>query len=647
MTTRIIALFTVFYCFVAQANTLPDFATLKTKYPDENVVVLLNKEHINIDFKNNQWNISTQITDQMMCMSDLAAKSFSDKSISYSSFEDITDIQARTLIPETKGKKVKYTPLLVKNISTNDIMLNGVFFADYKEKKFVFPAVQIGSITELSYKQNSKDPHMTSPFFFGSYYGPTLHSEYSVTVPNYVKITYKLLGQNTESISLSQEKTANSTTYTWKTTELNKSDYEADAPGGGYSEPHIIVYINNAEVDGNKTVVLENEKGLYDWYSQLCRQVNQKSDLSQLKKLVSELTANAQTDEQKTQLIYAWVQNNIKYIAFEDGLGGFVPREAADVFQKKYGDCKDMSSIIVTMLKLANVEAYMTWIGTRDRPYKYKEVPCPIVDNHMIAVAKINNNYVFLDGTGEYQPFGLPTSMIQGKQAMIGIDSVNYQIVEVPVIDAEQSQRIENATFSIDNRNLVGNGTCLLSGYRKIFVEYARMKQEANGQKNYFNEMLSKGSNKCNITLTQNNGFGKANTQAQLNYQVVIPDYVTRTNDKIYVNMNLMKPYKDASIDIKKRKLDKENEFMYHDTYNFTLEVPTGYTIEYLPPPTEFKHKLFSFNVTSKAEDSHITTTFNLHINHLILAKENFADWNKFIDALNAAYQEAIVLKKI
>ena len=279
MTTRIIALFTVFYCFVAQANTLPDFATLKTKYPDENVVVLLNKEHINIDFKNNQWNISTQITDQMMCMSDLAAKSFSDKSISYSSFEDITDIQARTLIPETKGKKVKYTPLLVKNISTNDIMLNGVFFADYKEKKFVFPAVQIGSITELSYKQNSKDPHMTSPFFFGSYYGPTLHSEYSVTVPNYVKITYKLLGQNTESISLSQEKTANSTTYTWKTTELNKSDYEADAPGGGYSEPHIIVYINNAEVDGNKTVVLENEKGLYDWYSQLCRQVNQKSDL--------------------------------------------------------------------------------------------------------------------------------------------------------------------------------------------------------------------------------------------------------------------------------------------------------------------------------------------------------------------------------
>lgn len=59
-----------------------------------------------------------------------------------------------------------------------------------------------------------------------------------------------------------------------------------------------------------------------------------KSDLSQLKKLVSELTANAQTDEQKTQLIYAWVQNNIKYIAFEDGLGGFVPRSSRRVSKK-------------------------------------------------------------------------------------------------------------------------------------------------------------------------------------------------------------------------------------------------------------------------------------------------------------------------
>lgn len=641
----IVALFSILYYFETQANN-PNFEALKALYPNENVVTLLNKEHISINFNDDKWDISTEIDDQMMYLNDLAAQSFADKSISYSSFEDITDIKACTLIPETKGKKSKYTTMQVKDIGTNDVMLNGVFFADYKEKKWVFPAVQTGAITELSYKQTSKDPHMTSPFFFGSYYGPTLNSQYSVTVPDHIKITYKLLGKNTEKINLSQKKVGNQTTYTWSMADLDKSDYESDAPAGGYSEPHIVVYINSAEQNGNKTAVLENETGLYSWYSKLCSQVNQKSDLAPLKNLVTQLTANAQTDEQKAQIIYAWVQNNIKYIAFEDGLGGFVPREAADIFQKKYGDCKDMSSIIVTMLKLANIEAYLTWIGTRDRPYKYSQVPCPIVDNHMIAVAKINNNYVILDGTGEYQPYGLPTSMIQGKEAMIGLDSANYQIIEIPIIDAEKSQKIENATFSIEDRNLVGNGSCTLTGYRKIFIEYNRLKQEANGQKNYFNELLSKGSNKCAITVTENTGFGKAQNEAQIQYQAVVPNYITRTSDKIYVNMNLIKQYKDATIDLDKRKLDKENEFMYHDTYNFTLEVPPTYSVEYLPQSAEFKHHLFSFSTTYKTEGNSIKCTFDLTINYLILSKDNFAEWNQFIDALNATYQEAIVLKK-
>ena len=76
------------------------------------------------------------------------------------------------------------------------------------------------------------------------------------------------------------------------------------------------------------------------------------------------------TDEAKARRIYKWVQQNIKYVAFEDGMEGFIPRDASLVCSRRYGDCKDMASILTKMLQYSGVEACFVWIGTRSLPYE-------------------------------------------------------------------------------------------------------------------------------------------------------------------------------------------------------------------------------------------------------------------------------------
>lgn len=124
-------------------------------------------------------------------------------------------------------------------------------------------------------------------------------------------------------------------------------------------------------------------------------------------------------------------------MAFEDGLGGFIPREAKTICDRQYGDCKDMANITTTMLKMAGIPAYLTWIGTRSIPYRYAEVPCPMADNHMICTYMIDGTYYFLDATGKDTPLGTPTSMIQGKEAMIGLGAGKFEIITVPAVPAE------------------------------------------------------------------------------------------------------------------------------------------------------------------------------------------------------------------
>ncbi len=147
-----------------------------------------------------------------------------------------------------------------------------------------------------------------------------------------------------------------------------------------------------------------------------------------------------------------------KYIAFEDGLGGLVPRSASTVYQKRYGDCKDMASIITTMLKLAGIPSNIVWVGTREIPYKYSENPSLGVDNHMIAAVKQGKEWIFLTLPPIKIDFGLPTSHIQGKQAMVMLSEKQFTIAEVPVANKALNYKRDTIEVTINGTTVEGQG---------------------------------------------------------------------------------------------------------------------------------------------------------------------------------------------
>ncbi len=215
-----------------------------------------------------------------------------------------------------------------------------------------------------------------------------------------------------------------------------------------------------------------------------------------LKKTIDSLTSKTKTDEEKVKNIYYWVQKNIKYVAFEDGLGGFVPREANDIFEKKYGDCKDMASIITAMLNHAKLPGYLTWIGSRDIPYTYDEMPSPNCDNHMIAATEINKKLYFLDATSSFTPLGLPTSFIQGKEAMVRKSNTAYEIIKVPVVEAAKNNFNESLDITFNNTILKGNGLFEVTGLLKVNFVWKFIGKEGEELQNTVKSYLQKGNNK-------------------------------------------------------------------------------------------------------------------------------------------------------
>jgi len=634
-------IFNIAILFIAAngfAQSAQKIDLLKTQFPETNAVLAVNKEALTIELKETGLAITSDNYYEMVYLTD-HVNEYANKSIYYSDFSDVANIEAKTITSEKAGNKT----LKVLNIFTKDDFGSGIFYGSGKKKEFVFPGVQEGARSVLSYKEIIKDPHFLGAFYFGSYV-PVINGEYSVTFPKEVKIKYRLLGGDTSGIEFSSKPNKKSTTYTWKVKNFPAMNFEEDSPPLNSYSPHVVVYIDEYVFNGQTVKVLGEVKDLYNWYYSLTKGVNDKEDEG-MKTIVDSLIKGVNNDSEKAKRIFYWVQDKIKYVAFEAGLEGFVPRNAALVCSRKYGDCKDMASIITNMMNYAGIKAHLTWIGTRDIPYTYEDVPLPITDNHMIACAEINGKKLFFDATGICTPYGFPTAMIQGKEALVGEGENKFEIIKVPVVPKEKNTLNDTCTFTVENKILKGKGKSVFTGYKKLDVfykRYAKSKEEANDAVKAF---IYKGSNKFNVTDFKYDGLDDRDKDLTIDYDFTLPDYAQVLSDQIYVNLNLDKSFGNEEVDIHNRKTDRVIEYKFINHHTSKLELPQGFNIKYLPPNDSFHDDEFGYDISYKKENNSIYCDKSIYINQLLLQKSKFETWNKMISQLNKAYKEVVVLQ--
>jgi len=132
---------------------------------------------------------------------------------------------------------------------------------------------------------------------------------------------------------------------------------------------------------------------------------------------VATLLAGKSTPDDKARAVYAYVSSQVRYIGVAFGIGRFQPHQAGDVLSNQYGDCKDKSTLLISMLSAAGINADAVLIGA-GIPFN-AAVPSPASFNHAITLAQIDGKPVWLDSTAEVSPFGLLNPVIRDKHALV------------------------------------------------------------------------------------------------------------------------------------------------------------------------------------------------------------------------------------
>jgi transglutaminase-like putative cysteine protease len=621
----------------AIAQTADD---VKKLFPGREVVYLNYNENLKLYIKEGNPVAESDTEKELLILSEKNASAYSRHKVYHSGYNELKKLEAYTKVPDgDKYKKVKIT-----DRKTSNSYSNSVFYDDVKETSFDFPALTQNAVQHVEYTSFHKDAHLLSPFHLPGNL-PIVNASFTVSVPDGMNIKYVVKNDPKGLFQFTTEKKRRETIYKWTVANVKDEDDFGDAPGFKYTTPHVIVYVTDYEGKDGKESFLNGLDDLYKWNYSFTKGLNVEQDAN-LKKITDSLIAGKKTESEKARQIYRWVQQNIKYVAFEDGLEGFRPRQAAEVCSKRYGDCKDMSSIITQMMRMAGIKAYYTWIGTRTLPYNYSEVPLPITDNHMIATAYINNEWLFFDGTDPHAKYGMPPYSIQDKEALIAINDKEYKVLRVPVMPAQSSVLIDSTFVTFTPDGIKGKQHVAYNGYFGENIYNALLYRDEKETKDFVKSRTGKASNKFILGEYKINRINPEENIVSINADYEIPGYSKKLGNEYYINLNLEKLFENALIDTAKRKVPAEKDFKFIIKQYHILTIPEGYTVTYQPKDFAIENDLIKLKISYQVNKGTITAIQEYENKKLMVYPSDFAAWNTAAKAAAQQYKEQVVLEK-
>ncbi len=128
------------------------------------------------------------------------------------------------------------------------------------------------------------------------------------------------------------------------------------------------------------------------------------SDHPDLLAKIAELRAASADPEQRILAALRFVQEDIRYLAVALGVNSHQPSPPADTLARRFGDCKDKTLLLCTLLRGLGIQADPALVDTYSGRALRDAQPSPIVFDHVIArVVLPGGRTVWLDPTRLYQ----------------------------------------------------------------------------------------------------------------------------------------------------------------------------------------------------------------------------------------------------
>lgn len=362
----------------------------------------------------------------------------------------------------------------------------------------------------------------------------------------------------------------------------------------------------------------------------------------------------------RIQKVAKFLQEEVRYVGIEIGIGGLQPHAATDVYRNRYGDCKDKATLLIAMLDALGIRA--TWVLV-DTHRGFIDPRVPSVDgNHAIAAIEIpkgyddpslkavvtahtGKRYLIFDPTNPYVSIGLLPEYLQGGYGIL-VAGGDSQVIELPIPKPDSDTTTRAAKFELDaDGTLKGSVTVTHSGASAWGLrEFYAMSSDKEQREN-LEQSLRRDFSSFTLGSQSVQHVRDLNQQLSLKYEVTATSYAKAAGSLLLLRPRVVGSDTEELND-RQRKYPIQFDALGDWKDDFDVRIPAGYAIDEVPDPVNVDVGFASYRSEVKIDGSTLHYSREYVLKKLDLDPDQYSALKKFEAEVNADENRSAVLKK-
>ncbi len=600
--------------------------SFEERHKDKEAIFLFYEVAIKL---NEDWSYTTKVHKKLKILKE-EARDWGEVPVPYEKGrEKIAEVKACTITPD--GKKHRYSKV-------QDFKVFKAFpmYSDSMVKVITLPEVNIGSILEYKATVISKGLPIKGAFWHMADFNfslPVKEMNFTITIPKKLGINYKEF--NLDYKPEIREDGFN-TTYSWHLKEID--DYKETED---YLPPPNLENIGDAFEFSS----IKKWSDISSWYSLLIEKnlkINDAIEEAAKKALKGKVTI-----KDKVRAILEYIQDNFRYVSMSFGDNTLEPHPTDEVFQNKYGDCKDLSLLCLAMLKVGGIKSHIALFNTEFSitDPKYDLAIPSLFDHVLLFVEDPKEGDFYIDPLLDGYDIGQYPSNYQAAYTFI-ITENGGGFGRLPIFNEKRNYHKAEQTITIGQ-----DGSALTAGQLTMDLDTSvefRDKFNAldkEGKERFYQALdtiITSGGEMLERRIEGlDEKYGLLKGYAKFRRKDAYPV----TDDMIIIELEGYE--RNADFTEKERKnpiFCPVNSLSEEIT---TYHIPQGFRISYIPKNINLNTEFLNIKREYVRNQNEIIVTTITRYKRLELSKENYAKVKDFFNQLPTKAKQRIMLKRI
>ena len=528
----------------------------------------------------------------------------------------------------------------------------GELLTDVKYRVLQIPAVEPGNIIGYEYETEERPMILQDQWEFQQTI-PVLDTRYSIDLP--AGWSYETKWANYPEIKSSQSGNHGQ----WSLTNVKPIRKEEDMPALEGVAGQMVVYF---VPPGEATNTFTNWRQMGEWYNELTKsRVDASSDLKQT---VAGLTGSKTTTVAKMQAIGSFVQQNLRYVAIELGIGGVQPHPASEVLTHRYGDCKDKATLTISMLREIGVDAYYV-LANVDRGAVNANTPASAYAfNHAVVAIRLPDGtddpsllailqhqkygkLLIFDPTDELTPFGQLGNHLQASYGMLAGPN-GGELVQLPTMPASVNSVRRSAKLTLDANGMLTGQVNEVRNGDKAWAARSRMRHATKDEDRIrpIENILSDSLTSFQITKASVQNLNITDQPFGFIYSFMAPNYAKNTGGLLLVRPRVLGV---KALGLASSKRPREYSFELSgvglDTDSFDIAIPAGYAVDDLPEPADADYGFASYHAKTVVDGGIIHYSRSYEVKQVSVPVDQADKVKRFYQVVAGDERNMVVLK--